>query len=106
MPEDLAEALGAKVVQHPEEEILFGILACRRRNDEIGEQRWLARLKNQSLRWKVLQLLGDHQVSRALEALVDFPGLFASPIRLGVLHRYHMLKCSEVKLTRQKHNMS
>lgn len=82
--------------QHPEEEVLFGILACRRRRDEIGEKLWLAKLRTEALRWSVLKLLDGEQTTAALEVLADFPGFFYPHLRLGVLDRYHSLKCTKV----------
>ena len=75
-------------------EIVRKIRLYHRKRDDVGEQRWWARLSN-TKRKDLRQLLRDAQYALAFDTMLPWPGLW-SPIRLGSLHRLLTMKCDEV----------
>ena len=76
-------------------EIFWKIRTYHKKGNAQAERRWWARL-SEAKKKDVKQLLGDSQFEHAFDSLLDFPALWP-PIKLGTLHRFHSLKCKEVR---------
>ncbi|KAK3672623.1 hypothetical protein LTR78_007435 [Recurvomyces mirabilis] len=82
-------------------EIFHKIRTYHHEGSKAAEGRWWARL-SQTKRKDLRQLLKDTRFADAFDALLPWPGLWAT-IRLGSLHRLLTLKCDEELLQYLRH---